>query len=218
MADHRTARRILPALGIALAGALAWWLPGLGDASSADDALVASSVCEAQELKAAKQKDPDLVIEIPDEYDKPFPSLNACRSHEAAWDEEAPGPMQPIPFSHQHHAGEYQIDCQYCHTGTDRSARLKFSSSPALVWVDPGSTPAAGAMAGSSSRSPFTVAAAAFISPSASMNSRGIRSPLIGKFSTARWVCAPQSASFGTLSFPMLSDSMRVSFEKFTEE
>jgi hypothetical protein len=28
---------------------------------------------------------------------------------------------QPIQFSHKHHAGLYQIDCQYCHSGTDRS-------------------------------------------------------------------------------------------------
>ena len=33
---------------------------------------------------------------------------------------EAPGPEQPIPFSHKHHAGEYQIECLYCHSGTDR--------------------------------------------------------------------------------------------------
>ena len=32
-----------------------------------------------------------------------------------------PGPVQPIQFSHKHHAGLYQIDCQYCHSGTDRS-------------------------------------------------------------------------------------------------
>ena len=26
-------------------------------------------------------------------------------------------PEQPIPFSHKLHAGEYEIDCKYCHTG-----------------------------------------------------------------------------------------------------
>ena len=30
-------------------------------------------------------------------------------------------PEQPVPFSHQHHAGALGIDCQYCHTGVDRS-------------------------------------------------------------------------------------------------
>lgn len=31
------------------------------------------------------------------------------------------GPAQPIAFSHRLHAGQYQIDCLYCHTGTDLS-------------------------------------------------------------------------------------------------
>jgi hypothetical protein len=30
--------------------------------------------------------------------------------------------MQPIPFSHAHHSGLYQLDCLYCHTGSDRMA------------------------------------------------------------------------------------------------
>jgi hypothetical protein len=38
-----------------------------------------------------------------------------------AWDEDAPGPKQPIPFSHALHAGQYQIQCLYCHSGTDTS-------------------------------------------------------------------------------------------------
>jgi hypothetical protein len=50
-------------------------------------------------------------------------SSEAARAAQAnAWDDAAPGPRQPIPFSHALHAGQYQIDCQYCHTGTDRSA------------------------------------------------------------------------------------------------
>tara|TARA_R110000822_G_scaffold176662_3_gene316652 strand:+ start:101250 stop:102524 length:1275 start_codon:yes stop_codon:yes gene_type:complete len=28
-------------------------------------------------------------------------------------------PTQPIPFSHELHAGVYEIDCQYCHTGVE---------------------------------------------------------------------------------------------------
>jgi hypothetical protein len=31
------------------------------------------------------------------------------------------GPAQPIAFSHKLHAGQYAIDCLYCHTGTDAS-------------------------------------------------------------------------------------------------
>ncbi len=30
------------------------------------------------------------------------------------------GPRQPIAFSHAKHAGEYQIACQYCHSGVRR--------------------------------------------------------------------------------------------------
>ncbi len=30
------------------------------------------------------------------------------------------GPRQPIAFSHATHAGEYQIACQYCHSGVRR--------------------------------------------------------------------------------------------------
>jgi hypothetical protein len=87
----------------------------------AEGVRVATSVCEAQQLKAAKAAHPALQIEIPPEFDRPFPSLSACESHELAWDPAAPGPMQPIPFSHAHHAGEYEIPCLYCHAGTNRS-------------------------------------------------------------------------------------------------
>jgi len=90
-------------------------------ADSGGRVLTAGSVCEAQKLKARKLDDPDLQIEIPAEFDKQFPSLAACESHDAAWDENAPGPRQPIPFSHKHHAGQFGIDCQYCHSATDRS-------------------------------------------------------------------------------------------------
>ncbi len=33
----------------------------------------------------------------------------------------APGPEQPINFSHRVHAGDYQIECLYCHTEARRS-------------------------------------------------------------------------------------------------
>ena len=29
---------------------------------------------------------------------------------------------QPVPFSHQHHAGELGIDCRYCHVGVEKGA------------------------------------------------------------------------------------------------
>jgi hypothetical protein len=34
----------------------------------------------------------------------------------------APAPRQPILFSHKIHAGDFQIDCQYCHADARRSA------------------------------------------------------------------------------------------------
>jgi len=85
------------------------------------EVLVADSVCRAHELRFLQEQDPDLEIEIPGEFAGQWPSRSACESAEAAWDPEAPGPKQPIPFSHKHHAGEFGIDCQYCHSGTDRS-------------------------------------------------------------------------------------------------
>ena len=72
-------------------------------------------------VRALHDDDPRVQIEIPKEFDKKWPSLEACESHDLAWDEDAPGPMQPIPFSHKHHAGDFEIDCQYCHADTDRS-------------------------------------------------------------------------------------------------
>src|SRR5262249_46001407 len=30
--------------------------------------------------------------------------------------------VQPVPFSHQHHAGQLGIDCRYCHTSVEQSA------------------------------------------------------------------------------------------------
>ena len=34
---------------------------------------------------------------------------------------QAAAPLQPIAFSHQIHAGQYKIDCQYCHADARRS-------------------------------------------------------------------------------------------------
>src|SRR5271167_4777821 len=48
-------------------------------------------------------------------------SETALEAQKLAWDDSLPGPKQPIPFSHAIHAGQYQIQCLYCHTGTDRS-------------------------------------------------------------------------------------------------
>ncbi len=37
-------------------------------------------------------------------------------------------PDQPIPFSHEQHAGQYQMDCRYCHTGVDKSRHASVPS------------------------------------------------------------------------------------------
>src|SRR5690606_23911296 len=37
-------------------------------------------------------------------------------------------PAQPIAFSHALHAGEYQIDCNYCHTGVMKSKNANIPS------------------------------------------------------------------------------------------
>jgi hypothetical protein len=105
---------------LAVAG-FAALLPALAVAAGAE-VLVATSVCDAHELRALQVKDPHQEIEIPKEFDTPWPSRDACLSHAAALDEDTPGLVQPIPFSHKHHAGKFKIDCQYCHSGTDRSA------------------------------------------------------------------------------------------------
>lgn len=51
----------------------------------------------------------------------PKSSPRAYEAQAAAEDPATPGPVQPIPFSHALHAGEYKIDCMYCHTGTDQA-------------------------------------------------------------------------------------------------
>ena len=37
-------------------------------------------------------------------------------------------PTQPIPFSHQLHAGQYQMDCRYCHTAVEESIHASIPS------------------------------------------------------------------------------------------
>ncbi|HEY8153622.1 MAG TPA: cytochrome c3 family protein [Myxococcota bacterium] len=111
----------LACLLVALAGGAVGLAALLPDRADADETLVAASVCEAHELRARQAEDPSLQIQIPPEFDSPWPTRAACLSHAAAMDESTPGPIQPIQFSHKHHAGLYQIDCQYCHSGTDRS-------------------------------------------------------------------------------------------------
>ena len=117
-------RHVLPLL-LAVAALACWVAAGLGAGRpvQADEsgARAATSVCDAHELRARKVRDPSAVIEIPKQFETPWPTREACLSHAAAEDPDAPGPLQPIQFSHKHHSGLFQIDCQYCHSGSDRS-------------------------------------------------------------------------------------------------
>lgn len=117
-------RRVMLALPVAAAlvgGVLVVLGSTGGSDADAAEKLVASSVCEAHELKARQAREPQLEIEIPAEFQQLWPTAAACRSYAGASDPDAPGPLQPIAFSHKHHAGTYQIDCQYCHSNTDVS-------------------------------------------------------------------------------------------------
>ena len=46
------------------------------------------------------------------------PQWQAIYAHQNA----TRGPEQPIPFNHRFHSTDLQIDCMYCHVGTERSA------------------------------------------------------------------------------------------------
>jgi len=91
-------------------------------AAPSGEVRVAGSFCEAHELRFQQEQDASIQIEIPPQFAGQWPSRAACESARLAWDAEAPGPMQPIPFSHKHHAGDFQIDCQYCHSNTDAAS------------------------------------------------------------------------------------------------
>lgn len=47
--------------------------------------------------------------------------LVAATGGGAIWPRAEPGPQQPIAFSHQVHAEQFQIPCLYCHTDAIRS-------------------------------------------------------------------------------------------------
>lgn len=117
--------RVAVAALILASALLAWLLMPAGETAEASKprgrVRVAESVCDAHKLKAAREQNPRLQIEIPPEHDKPFPTLSACLAHDEAWNDALPGPRQPIPFSHKHHSGGLEMDCLYCHSGTDRS-------------------------------------------------------------------------------------------------
>jgi hypothetical protein len=45
----------------------------------------------------------------------------ACQMGGPIGSQQGHRPEQPIAFSHALHAGLYEVDCQYCHTGAERS-------------------------------------------------------------------------------------------------
>jgi hypothetical protein len=48
-------------------------------------------------------------------------ALTACQVGGSFGTQQGYEPVQPVAFSHALHAGEYRIDCSYCHTGVERS-------------------------------------------------------------------------------------------------
>lgn len=58
-----------------------------------------------------------------------------CAATRACWNEllyigveQGYQPVQPIPFSHELHAGQYKIDCNYCHTGVRKGKQANVPS------------------------------------------------------------------------------------------
>ncbi|HEX8548009.1 MAG TPA: cytochrome c3 family protein, partial [Cytophagaceae bacterium] len=58
-----------------------------------------------------------------------------CVSVRACWNglltvgvEQGYRPVQPIPFSHKQHAGQYKINCNYCHTGVNKGKQANIPS------------------------------------------------------------------------------------------
>ena len=49
-------------------------------------------------------------------------SLAYAYFHSAYWNREGVAPLQPILFSHRHHAGDLRIDCRNCHSTVETSA------------------------------------------------------------------------------------------------
>ncbi len=104
------------------------------------------------------------------------------------------------------------------------SFAFMFDDVPDPVWntstgkcsscAPPATSSAASAMAfatsdGSTPSRSFTRAAAPLSRPRARICDRSSPRPEIGKFSTARWVCARHNASTGTRTSPMVSCSTR---------
>lgn len=56
-------------------------------------------------------------------------ALGACGNPASINLQQGYQPEQPIAYSHALHAGLYELDCQYCHTGAERSRHAGVPSS-----------------------------------------------------------------------------------------
>lgn len=54
--------------------------------------------------------------------------LGSCKHRPGIGYNQGYAPEQPIPFDHSLHAGQYKIDCKYCHTSTETSRHASVPS------------------------------------------------------------------------------------------
>lgn len=78
---------------------------------------IGSSLGLAQEAGNPQETAPDTAQETAQDTVAGLTAQEAITAFHA----DTRGPDQPIPFNHRFHSGELEIDCLYCHTGTDRS-------------------------------------------------------------------------------------------------
>ena len=105
------------------ATALALYRPSTGELELAAASLDPSSFLHAQESAdpqaAGEGETAAASAQFAEEQDlATMPAQwRAIYDHENA----SRGPEQPIPFNHRFHVTDLQIDCMYCHVGTERS-------------------------------------------------------------------------------------------------
>ncbi len=123
---NRTYRIAALVIGVVLvATAVVVLRPADADAESPITAIDASLAIH-QESQEAEHAAPANEGETADEaqrytVDRNTANLPAQWQAIYAHDDATEGPRQPIPFNHRFHAGDLQIDCMYCHTGTELS-------------------------------------------------------------------------------------------------
>lgn len=109
---------------LALAAA-AWRLGG-----DAPESAVAGAALQEQETAADTAPGAEALQETPADTAAPVSAVDtradsvpeqtaeeAIVAHETA----GRGPEQPIPFNHRFHVQQLQVDCMYCHIGTEKS-------------------------------------------------------------------------------------------------